>query len=94
MAVPSDDLTLEMKRVLPAARSLVFGAFSDAKELAKWWGPKGFSTPSLDFDLRVGARYRIEMTAMALEGMGISYKYIESVREKLDPTPRSRPPHR
>ncbi len=54
-------LTLEMKRVLPAVPSVVFGAFSDANELAKWWGPNGFTTPSLEFEPRVGARYRIEM---------------------------------
>jgi uncharacterized protein YndB with AHSA1/START domain len=39
----------------------VFGAFSDPNELAKWWGPRGFSTPSLEFEARVGERYRIEM---------------------------------
>jgi uncharacterized protein YndB with AHSA1/START domain len=50
-----------MKRVLPAAPSVVFAAFSEPNELAKWWGPEGFSTPSLEFDPRVGERYRIEM---------------------------------
>jgi uncharacterized protein YndB with AHSA1/START domain len=52
---------LELTRVLPATRSVVFGAFSDAGELAKWWGPEGFAVPSLDFDPRVGESYRIEM---------------------------------
>jgi uncharacterized protein YndB with AHSA1/START domain len=54
-------LTLEMKRVLPAAPSVVFAAFGDADRLARWWGPKGFSIPNLEFDPRVGATYRIEM---------------------------------
>lgn len=57
----SGDLILEMKRVLPAAPSVVFGAFSEPNELAKWWGPKGFSTPRMEFDPRVGGAYRIEM---------------------------------
>lgn len=61
MAAESGELTLEMKRVLPAAPSVVFGAFSDSSELAKWWGPKGFTTPSLEFQPRVGGSYRIEM---------------------------------
>ena len=61
MAAQSDGLTLEMKRVLPAAPSVVFAAFSDPNELAKWWGPAGFSIPSLEFDPRVGESYRIEM---------------------------------
>ena len=54
------ELTLEMKRVLPAATSVVFGAFK-SNELAKWWGPVGFTIPSLDFNARVGESYRIEM---------------------------------
>jgi uncharacterized protein YndB with AHSA1/START domain len=61
MATPSDELTLAMKRILPAARSVVCQAFRDPSELAKWWGPQGFTTPSLEFDPRVGESYRIEM---------------------------------
>jgi uncharacterized protein YndB with AHSA1/START domain len=61
MAARSDELTLEMKRVLPAGPSIVFVAFIDPSELAKWWGPEGFTTPSLEFDTRVGESYRIEM---------------------------------
>ena len=52
---------LEIKRVLPAARSDVFRAFSTADELAKWWGPEGFTVSSLEFSPRVADRYRIEM---------------------------------
>jgi uncharacterized protein YndB with AHSA1/START domain len=54
-------MLLTIKRVLRAARSVVFGAFSAADQLAEWWGPAGFTTPSLDFDPRVGGSYRIEM---------------------------------
>ena len=61
MAARSDELTLEMKRVLAAVPSVVFSAFSDPGELAKWWGPEGFTTPSLEFQPRVGESYRIEM---------------------------------
>lgn len=53
--------TLEIRRVVPASRSDVFSAFSAADELAKWWGPEGFSVSSLEFSPRVGGRYRIEM---------------------------------
>jgi uncharacterized protein YndB with AHSA1/START domain len=61
MTTRSDKLTLEMKRILPAARADVFAAFSDPNELAQWWGPEGFSIPSLEFHPRVGGNYRIEM---------------------------------
>jgi uncharacterized protein YndB with AHSA1/START domain len=61
VAPASSDLMLEMKRILPAAPPVVFGAFSEPSELAKWWGPEGFTTPSLEFAPRVGRPYRIEM---------------------------------
>jgi uncharacterized protein YndB with AHSA1/START domain len=54
-------MTLEMKRILPAAPSVVFAAFTDPDELRKWWGPKGFNVRSLDFEPEVGRTFRIEM---------------------------------
>ena len=61
MAAQSGELTLEMKRLLPAAPSVAFAGFSEPNELAKWWGPQGFTIPSTDFEPRVGGTYRIEM---------------------------------
>jgi uncharacterized protein YndB with AHSA1/START domain len=61
MEARPDELTLELKRVLPAAPPAVFAALTDPDELVKWWGPEGFTVPSLSFDARVGERYRIEM---------------------------------
>ena len=61
VATPSGELTLAMTRVFPAARSVVYEAFCDPSKLAKWWGPEGFTTPSAEFDPRVGESYRIEM---------------------------------
>ena len=34
---------------------------TDPDELAKWWGPAGFTVPELELDLRAGGRYRITM---------------------------------
>jgi uncharacterized protein YndB with AHSA1/START domain len=56
-----DDLALHMTRVLPAPRALVWAALTDPGELAKWWGPHGFTTPSINFDPQVGGSYRIAM---------------------------------
>jgi uncharacterized protein YndB with AHSA1/START domain len=39
----------------------VFAAFTDPERLARWWGPEGFTIPSLDYPARVGEAYRIEM---------------------------------
>src|SRR3954454_13891647 len=61
MAADAGGLTLELKRVLPAGASVAFAAFTDPGRLARWWGPRGFSVPSLELESRVGARYRIHM---------------------------------
>ena len=50
-----------MTRVLTGPRERVFQLFADAQMLAQWWGPAGFSIPSIDFTPRVGGSYRIEM---------------------------------
>lgn len=50
-----------MQRAVSAARSVVFQAFVDSGELAKWWGPEGFTVPTLNFDARVASTYRITM---------------------------------
>jgi uncharacterized protein YndB with AHSA1/START domain len=54
-------LTLRLSRVLQAPPAVVFRALTDADELARWWGPRGFTAPNVDVDLRVGGRYRIAM---------------------------------
>jgi uncharacterized protein YndB with AHSA1/START domain len=56
-----DGLVLRLKLILPARRSVVYGALGDPGELAKWWGPRGFTAPSVEFDPRVGGSYRIAM---------------------------------
>ena len=46
---------------MPAPHERVFNALVTADELAKWWGPKGFTSPSIELDPRVGGGYRIVM---------------------------------
>jgi uncharacterized protein YndB with AHSA1/START domain len=54
-------LTLELTRTLPAPRSAVWSAMTKAEQFARWWGPKGFTAPTVDFEPRVEGRYRIAM---------------------------------
>ena len=61
MAEQPSELALHLKRVLPATPSVVFKACTEPMTLAKWWGPRGFTTPSIEIDLRVGGRYRFAM---------------------------------
>lgn len=52
---------LELKRTLAVPRPVVFRACTQPGELAKWWGPRGFTVPSVALDLRAGGHYRIAM---------------------------------
>ena len=56
-----DGLVLRLERTLPAPRSAVYKAMTDPGELAKWWGPHGFTAPSVEFDPEVGRGFRIAM---------------------------------
>lgn len=43
-------------RDFDAPRELVFKAWTDPKLLARWWGPKGFTNPVCEWDLRPGGK--------------------------------------
>jgi uncharacterized protein YndB with AHSA1/START domain len=56
------DLELVITRIFDAPRSLVFKAWTDPEHMARWFGPKGFtSTVVGKIDVRPGAPYRIHM---------------------------------
>jgi uncharacterized protein YndB with AHSA1/START domain len=57
----SNALRLKITRVLEAAPPLAWRALTEPALLARWWGPAGFTAPSIELDLQVGGRYRIEM---------------------------------
>lgn len=52
---------VHLTRVVRAPRAAVFGACTTPDEVARWWGPRGFTAPSVDLDPRPGGRYRIAM---------------------------------
>ncbi|HEY5996350.1 MAG TPA: SRPBCC domain-containing protein [Candidatus Deferrimicrobiaceae bacterium] len=45
---------IAFSRIFDAPRDLVFKAFTEPEKLMRWWGPKGFTTPSCTVDLRIG----------------------------------------
>ena len=44
-------------------RELVFKAWTETKHVAQWWGPKGFTNPVCEMDVRTGGAIRIHMRA-------------------------------
>lgn len=59
--VTGNEPGLRIRRVLPASPRRVYAALTDPDLLARWWGPKGFTCPSIEFEPRVGGSYRIAM---------------------------------
>ncbi len=58
---PSADREFVHSRLIDAPPGRVFDAFSDPARLARWWGPKGFSSTFAAFDLRPGGAWRFVM---------------------------------
>lgn len=56
-------LEMSLTRRVAAPPKVVFRAWTDAKHLAEWWGPKGFTNPVCEVDARVGGAIRIHMRA-------------------------------
>lgn len=60
-AAAEEPAVLRLTRRFAASRETVFGAFTDAEVFKRWWGPKGFSCPVAELDVRPGGRYHVEM---------------------------------
>ena len=52
-----NDRRLEIEREFDAPRDLVWMMFADPFHLSQWWGPKGFTNPVVELDLRPGGRW-------------------------------------
>lgn len=57
----SVDRELVVSRVLAAPRELVWEAWTNPQHVARWWGPKGFSTTIETMDLRPGGVWKQTM---------------------------------
>ena len=52
---------LKMTRAFDAPREMVFNAWTDGKQMAKWFGPKGFTTEVKQHDAKPGGLSLIVM---------------------------------
>lgn len=58
---PYGERTVTLTCVYDAPRELVWRAWTDAKHLAQWFGPKHFTSSVPQLDLRIGGALRIVM---------------------------------
>ena len=92
------DQQVLITRIFDAPRERVFRAWTDADEIAAWYGPAHMEAPRerITIDLRVGGRW--ELTMVPREGSGpefsIGYDILELVEPELlvmrsDPMPEA-----
>src|SRR5260370_13865221 len=74
---------LVITRVLDAPRELVFRLWTDPKHMAQWWGPRGFTNPVCEMDVRPGGAWRIVMRGpdgFEYPGRGVYREVVEPER--------------
>lgn len=54
---------ISTSRVVNASAERIAEAIRDPEQLAKWWGPKGFTNTFHSFDFRVGGKWDLTMHA-------------------------------
>ena len=50
-----------ISRTFDAPRTLVWEAWTDSAHMAQWWGPRAFTNPTCELDVRPGGAYKIVM---------------------------------
>lgn len=58
---PTATREVTLTRIYDAPRSLVFKMWTDPEHVAQWWGPKLFTNPVCELDVRPGGRIWIVM---------------------------------
>ena len=56
-----NERTVNIVRVFDAPRALVWQAWTDPTMMAQWFGPRGFTIPLCELEVRVGGSLRIVM---------------------------------
>lgn len=74
--------TFVISREFDAPPALVFEAWTNPRSVEQWWGPKAFSAPVCDMDVRPGGAYRIVMQSPDGVDYPITGNFLEIDRPK------------
>lgn len=85
-AVNSRKEDLIITRIIDAPIELVWKAWTDPKHVARWWGPKYYTSPNCSIDLREGGKYVFCMRAP--QDQGGQDSYTAGVYKKIVPMER------
>jgi len=74
-------------RIFDAPRARVFQAWADPKQLARWWGPRAWTNPVCEVDLRPGGAMKIVMRGRVSpsESQEGDYPMTAVIREVVEP---------
>jgi uncharacterized protein YndB with AHSA1/START domain len=74
--------SLEIVRFVSAPAHRVYHAWTDPAELKRWFGPENVRTRNISADVRVGGKYRWDLTSPEGEEMSAFGEYKELVPGK------------
>ncbi len=57
---------LTITRLINAPRQRVWKAWTDPKQVAQWWGPRGFTNPVCEVDAKPGGKILIHMSGFGM----------------------------
>jgi uncharacterized protein YndB with AHSA1/START domain len=81
------DVDVDLTRLFNAPRELVYQAFIDPDQLARWYGPVGFSVPrdTVEVQARVGGHLRLVMVSDADPDLrsAVDLRFTEVVENEL-----------
>src|SRR5436190_7587733 len=80
-APAQSDFEIVSTRTIDAPRERIFDALRDPRQLAQWWGPKGFRNTFHEFDFRPGGHWRFVMHGPD----GTDYKNENAFAEIVEP---------
>lgn len=72
-----EETTLVIKRLIKASRDRVYAAWTDPKQIGKWFGPEEVTTRLIEIDPRVGGKFRWDLTTPDGEEMTAYGEYRE-----------------
>lgn len=81
MAAQNHSNEIRITRVYDAPLRAVWEAWTDPHRLARWWGPRGFSTTTHSHDLRVGGAWKFTMHGPDGVDYPNTIKYLEVENE-------------
>ena len=73
------NLTVRLSVTVNGSRRRVFAAMTDPEQVAEWWGPKGFTCPEVNLDVRVGGVCGIAMRPPVGDLFHLVGAYVEVV---------------